>query len=171
MRALVGILLLAGCAASDPAPVAEAPTRGFRDASVPVASAALFDPDRFAGDWQVVARYPDADDCAARSVSYARVTPTQLTLREDCADGSQRAGRARHAGPGRLQLSPDLGGGARWVLWVDEGYRTAVLADPQGTGAWILDRGAAIPPDRLAAARIVLDFNGFDLKPLQEVTP
>lgn len=34
---------------------------------------------------------------------------------------------------------------------------------PPGTAGWILNRDPAIPPDRLAAAREMLDFNGYDL--------
>ena len=50
-----------------------------------------------------------------------------------------------------------------WVLWVDESYRTAVIGTPNGRAAWILNRDPAIPADRLAAAREMLDFNGYDL--------
>ena len=49
-----------------------------------------------------------------------------------------------------------------WVLWTDADYRTAVLGQPDGRAGWILNRDPEIPPDRLAAALTVLDFNGYD---------
>jgi len=55
------------------------------------------------------------------------------------------------------------------VLWVDEGYRTAVVGAPNGRSGWILNRDPQIPADRLAAAREILDFNGYDLSRLETV--
>jgi apolipoprotein D and lipocalin family protein len=58
------------------------------------------------------------------------------------------------------------------VLWVDEGYRTAVVGAPNGRVGWILNRDPDIPEDRLIAAREVLDFNGYDVSQLQRsMTP
>ncbi len=53
------------------------------------------------------------------------------------------------------------------MLWVDEGYRTAVIGTPDGSFGFVLNRDAAIPADRMEAARRVLDFNGYDLAQLQ----
>ena len=76
------------------------------------------------------------------------------------------------AGPARLKVSfPSVPFGASdyWVLWVDEGYRTAVVGAPNGKSGWILNRDPQIPTDRLNAAREILDFNGYDLDRLMEV--
>ena len=53
------------------------------------------------------------------------------------------------------------------VLWVDEGFRTAVLGTPSGSRAFILDRGATPAPDRLRAAREILNWYGYDLAQLE----
>jgi apolipoprotein D and lipocalin family protein len=82
-------------------------------------------------------------------------------------------GEARVVGPGRLEVSFDsvpFVNAPYWVLWVDDGYRTAVVGTPSGRAGWILNRDPQIPADRLEAARQVLAFNGYDLRRL-EMTP
>jgi len=87
-------------------------------------------------------------------------------------DGSVRStisGTAQVVGPGRLAVtfpSVPFGAADYWVLWTDEGYRTAVVGAPDGRSGWILNRDPNIPDDRLKAAREVLDFNGYDLSRL-----
>jgi apolipoprotein D and lipocalin family protein len=73
-------------------------------------------------------------------------------------------------GPGRLsvRLSGVPVAAPYWVLWVDEGYRTAVVGQPNGRAGWILNRDPVIPEDRWIAAREVLDFNGYDLSRLHQ---
>jgi apolipoprotein D and lipocalin family protein len=48
-----------------------------------------------------------------------------------------------------------------WVLWVDEGYRTAVVGQPNGRAGWVLNREPGDPAGPLDRAREVLDFNGY----------
>jgi apolipoprotein D and lipocalin family protein len=85
----------------------------------------------------------------------------------------QIAGEAVVVGPGRLEVKFDsvpFVSAPYWVLWVDEGYRTAVVGVPSGRAGWILNRDPQIPADRLEAARQILDFNGYDLTQLR-MTP
>jgi apolipoprotein D and lipocalin family protein len=154
-------LALVACAAP-------APTLLMRDPAVPVRSLAAFDLGRLAGDWTEVAHLaaPDTGPCA----------PGRLTVRSDgaalrldgalCLGGVRRpiSARAVAVGPGRLAVS----GFAEdwWLIWADDGARTAVLAAPSGAFAVVLDRGR-IGPDRLAAAREVLAFNGFAVSALR----
>lgn len=140
-----------------------------RDTGVPISSIAAFDATRFAGRWYEVARFPEpgAPGCAAAAatVDYQPRPDGGLDVARSCP---ATTGVARPAGPGRLAVS--LGGAPAepyWVLWVDEGYRTAVIGQPSGRAGWILDRAPAIPADRLAAAREILDWNGYDLRRLQ----
>jgi len=164
MRLLAGIALclVTACAAS-----------GFRNPDAPLSSMAVFDPVRFAGDWVKVAGYPSETNCLQESVHYSVVGPGALDTTTTCTDSGGRAasiGSARVIGPGRLRVSMK---GAiaqdQWVLWVDESYRTAVIARPSGQGAWVLNRTPAISPDRLAAAFDVLRFNGFDVTQMQSL--
>lgn len=156
---------MSGCSAIEQAaPVSQAIS--YRNQTQPIASKALFEPMRFAGDWRVVAGYPGPDLCQGGRLSI-EVTGAQFTETLRCPDRSEpRVLSGKSVGPGRYQA----GAQTRWVLWTDEGYRTAVIGTPDGSMAWILDRTARIPADRRAAARELLDFNGYDLSRLQEVS-
>ncbi|SLN23345.1 lipocalin/fatty acid-binding family protein [Pseudooctadecabacter jejudonensis] len=55
-----------------------------------------------------------------------------------------------------------------WVLWMDFDRRTVALGDPDGTFVAILDRSATGGTDRIAAAREILDWYGYDLGQLAE---
>ena len=172
--ALAALLALASCGAVVPT--------SYRDDSITIASSANFDAARYLGRWYEVARYPNPfqSNCAGSIAEYgASETPGQITVRNICLDASGQPtgeiiGTATDEGLGRLSVR--LQGvpvtAPYWVLWVDEGYRTAVVGAPNGRVGWILNRDPEIPADRLAAAREVLDFNGYDLSQLQRsVTP
>lgn len=156
---LIACAALVSCAAPKPL----APTRSFRAAEAPIGSAALFDVDRFVGKWRVVAEFPGAEGACGASVEWARIGPGFGRIR--CAGGAEALALS---GPGRFTGS---GSAPIWILWVDSGYRTAVIGTPDGRFGRILNRGAEIPPDRYAAAREILDFNGYDLAELTRVTP
>lgn len=169
---LLTLLLLAACGGERAAPVTT-----DRDPSAPFASIASFDPVRFGGRWYEVAAFPSVAAIACLS-SWTEYTPRPdgtLGLGRFCrsADGSvtQTAGRAIPVGPGRLSVTfaGDDGQPATWwVLWVDEGYRTAVIGTQSGRGAWVLNRDPNAPADRLAAAREILDFYGYDPSRLRQ---
>lgn len=159
--------LIAGCGAVAPS---------YRDRSVTIASSAAFDPSRYLGRWYEVARYPNPfqSDCAGAVVDYEAGEGGEILVRNVCLDAGGNAideitGTARVVGPGRLSVRLDGVPFAApyWVLWIDEGYRTAVVGQPDGRAGWILNREPEIPQDRLTAAREVLDFNGYDLSRLQ----
>jgi apolipoprotein D and lipocalin family protein len=171
MRALTAALplvvaaALAGCAAVAPA---------YRDTRVQMTSIAALDAARYAGRWHEVARYPVPFQagCGAATADYTLLSDGSLGVVNACpaASGERRIeGRAVPAGPGRFEVSfrglPFRG--PYWVLWVDEGYRTAVVGVPSGRAGWILNREPTIPPDRLRAAREILKWNGYDLTRLQ----
>lgn len=160
----LGVTLLAGCAQLPPQP-------GYRDGATIIASTTRFDAQRFAGDWVVRAAYPqDADlrgvaarqDGAAFSLLWHRCNTTG-----QCATVAEQW-PAQATGQGRYVLRAPKGKADRtlWVLWVDDGFRTAVVGTPDGTWGWILDRNTTGGADRIAAAREVLDFNGYDLTQL-----
>ena len=45
--------------------------------------------------------------------------------------------------------------------------RTLVIGTPSGEMGFILNRDGRLPADRLAAAREILEWNGYDLERLQ----
>jgi apolipoprotein D and lipocalin family protein len=158
-RLIVLALALAACAAPAPRPA-------YRDARVPIRSAAALDPARLEGRWTQVAALaaPGAPPCRGASLAFgpqgARVDGTL------CVDGTARrvAGAVRVIGPGRLAVAGEAA--PWWVLWLDEGARTLVIGTPDGSFGAVFDRGA-IPPDRMQAAREILAWNGYDLTRLQ----
>lgn len=149
-------LLVSACVGAGPAT-----DTGFRNADVPIWSAAAFAPAQIVGRWQQVAAYQAAADGKCRGGAL-EFRPASGGLAVDgvlCLNGSARkvSGVAQPAGPGRLALK---GQEDWWILWVDSGYRTLAIGTPSGRFGFVLDRGA-VAPDRLAAAREVFDFNGY----------
>ncbi|WGW02938.1 lipocalin/fatty acid-binding family protein [Tropicibacter oceani] len=146
MRALWGLVLLAGCAAKAPLPEVPVP---LRNPTVQVASQADATLDRLQGDWIVL---------------QGAGMPAGSRLRID-GQGVQVNGT-------RLSFVPEgygrfrLGEQAVWVHWLDADNRTAALGDPAGGRVWIMDRGGK-PAERLAAAREILEWYGYDLSRME----
>lgn len=167
------VVLVAGCGGQ------EGLFATYRDAGVPIASKALFEPERYLGTWYEIARFPVPFEagCVGVTAEYGPREDGGLSVRNTCrrADGTVRSvieGTAEVVGPGRLKVrfpSVPFVAADYWVLWVDEGYRTAVVGTPNGRAGWILNRDPVIPADRWAAAREMLDFNGYDVTRLEMV--
>ena len=159
--ALLSLAVTAACAAPPQ------PAEGFRDIAAPFASTQRFETERFLGEWVQVAGFAAPGEAvAAERHLYRRATTGQIVADVTGPDGAM----VRHVyaleGPGRLRrVAPE--GEALWVLWVDEGFRTAVLGTPSGSEAFVLDRSTTPAPDRLRAAREILDWYGYDLGRLQ----
>jgi apolipoprotein D and lipocalin family protein len=170
--AAVALAALSACAAVAP---------GYRDTSVQISSVATLDVTRYAGLWYEIARFPVPfqEGCVGTTADYTLRPDGTIGVLNTCREGvltgpvRQIAGEAVVVGPGRLEVKFDsvpFVSAPYWVLWVDEGYRTAVVGVPSGRAGWILNRDPQIPADRLEAARQILDFNGYDLTQLR-MTP
>ena len=158
--ALALLLVLAACGRGAPVPTAEIPS--FRDRAQPIASTTRGRPVDIAGEWMISQAYPGLPFAAPGT----RVT---VTLG---ADGTALWRFAGAGGTGEIATAPGLpgrfaprGAGAPelWVLWVDDDFRTAAIGTPDGRAGWIMDRPGAAAADRTAAAREMLDFNGYDV--------
>lgn len=177
---LIPLAFLAACSRGLPDEDVGGLLEVYRDTDVPIASKALFEPERYLGTWFEVARYPVPFEagCAGVTAEYGALPDGKISVLNTCRtlDGAVRStisGTAAVVGPGRLKVSfPSVPFGAAdyWVLWTDADYRTAVVGAPNGRSGWILNREPTIPDDRLNAAREVLDFNGYDLDRLLIVT-
>ena len=169
--ALAALALLAGCMA------APAPRMGYRAAGTPIYSNALFQPGQLAGRWVQVADFAPAGaaPCVAAGLNVTPGAAGRLALEADlCLGGERRrySGTAVVTGPGRVRFvaADPAGIGAEWwVLWVDTDNRTLVVGTPSGAFGIILNRTGTLPPDRMAAAREVLAWNGYDLNRLRPV--
>lgn len=178
MRQWIALALLAACGSAPKVPPEVAPV-SFRDLNAPIASQANFDATQFLGDWQVVAGYPVRHEagCEAISMTFASSGADQFLVRHNCQkfDGQQvLSGSADIIAAGRFRLTysgAPIPTAELWALWVDQGYRTAVIGSPDGQVGWILNRTSKIPEDRMNAAREILDFYGYDQTRLREIAP
>jgi len=157
---LIPLLLLVGC--TDPAVVT-----GFRNPQTPIYSSAVLTADRMVGQWAQVADLAVTEGCRRGDVAIAaRDGRLQIDGRLCLAGQAVVVARPMvPTGPGRFAVSgmPD----PWWVLWVDTDARTLLIGTPSGRFGFILNRGGALPADRLVAAREILDFNGYDVSRLR----
>lgn len=164
---LVALLVLTACVRTPE------PAHSFRNPATPIYSSAVLDAASLAGRWQQVGTFGDnPEGCKGGAVSFGVPVGQALPVEADlCLDG-QRAryrGQARLVAPGRLQLEGAVGALAEpwWVLWADADSRTLVIGTPSGRMGFVLERGGVTSPDRLKAAREILDWNGYRLAGLQ----
>lgn len=157
---IAATLVAAGCAAKPP------PATVIRDPDDQIASAVMFDPVRFADVWHVVAAYGSEAGCGPLAETWTPSGPGSFAVTGTaCAPSGARAfaGPAQLTGPGRITRQGLAGEEELWVLWVDADYRVAVIGTPDGQFGRILARSPDVRSDLMAAAREVLDFNGYDL--------
>jgi apolipoprotein D and lipocalin family protein len=147
---------LAGCAAKDVGyPTGAVP---LRNPTAPLGGTSRFDVGRFTGDWVTRA-------CMGPCVSSVSFTQS---LTGAVAETDARGSRAYLPdAPGILRATE--GEDVLVVMWVDEGFRTAVVGLADGSRASIIDRNGTGGADRMTAAREILDFNGWDVSQLRGV--
>lgn len=159
-------LALSGCfgkAPEVPAAVHQ-PAVPIRDASAPIWSIAQFTPARLAGDWRQVAGFGTAN-CQSGAMQFYQAGGQLQAKGSLCFAGRQQAisSPVQPTGPGRLRI----GGRDWWVVWVDTDYRTLAIGTPDGSFGFLLNRGGALPSDRMQAAAEVFDFNGYRISQMQ----
>ncbi len=157
-------LLLVGCAFAP----------SYRDTSVPITSMAMFDPEKYSGEWFEVASFPVVfqEGCSNTTATYVGLPDGKLAVLNECEtpEGTEQiAGQAEVVGPGRLEVRLEGVPFAAdyWVLWVDDSYETAAVGVPSGRAGWVLSREPDISPSRLQAAIDVFEFNGYDVERLE----
>lgn len=166
-------LALGACAAQVPVSVPLGPS--YRDQTAPIGITSRFDAKKFEGVWYVRAGF---DPSLARMAFRMIDTPKGPVMRLGafvcdpagvCGDYAEdlpvkRMGKGRYSVKMPNGLSREF-----WVLWVDEGFRTAVLGNKAGDFGWIVDRSTKGGADRMKAAREILDFNGYNVSQLRVV--
>ncbi len=139
----------------------------FRDTSRQIYSIVAFDPaaTASAGPWTQVAGFATAaTGCKSGSLTYSPGADGLHVSYALCLSGQRVEGQGRVEPAARFTL-PGVAA-PLWVLWADADMRTMVVGTPSGQFGFILNRGGAISSDRLAAARDILRFNGYDLDAL-----
>ena len=137
----------------------------YRDTGQPLSVTTRNDTSRLAGNWIVRAATPDDAGPIAVAFRNGDGADSFAITRRVCAANTCEARRTTYTaprlGPNRWRLAAPDAPTEIWVVWVDEGYRTAAFGTPDGSFGWILDRAATGGTDRLRAAREILEFNGY----------
>ncbi|MGG5819869.1 lipocalin family protein [Falsiroseomonas sp. HW251] len=170
-RALLALLLLAGCAAPD------------QRARPALQTVPAVDLSRYAGTWYEIAHFPNSFQdgrgrrCTATTASYALLPDGQVAVTNRCldaADGGREivatatAYAVEGSGNARLRVTffwPFYGD--YWVIGLDPEYRWAVVGAPERNYLWILSRTPALPAGDYAAAVGAAAAQGFDVGRLQ----
>lgn len=161
-RFIVGVVLVALAACT--APVQQ--VGGYRDTTALIGATSRFDLNRFAGAWTVREYFPTEHALTGFNViPGAGDTFTWTETIDQSSGAEQSATLGTMIGQGRFTL--DWDDRTYWVLWVDEGFRTAVIGTPNGRFGFIADRSPTGGADRIRAAREILDFNGYDVSQLR----
>lgn len=163
----LGLLILGGCASG-----AVTPGKTFRDVGQPLSVTTRGNGmTDMSGPWFIRAHFPN--DGSAAMVTFlpeyqggeaVEVRREGCNLSGDC-EAEAYVLRAEALGQNRWRLSGDSRDGPDelWVIWVDDGFRTAAIGAPDGSYGWIIDRRAEGGADRVKAAADILAFNGYDV--------
>lgn len=160
MYRLIALLLLAACAT---APKTVAVGR-YRAPDAPIYSNAVMDQNRLVGAWQQVAAF-GGEACKPGGAEISKGAGGLNIRYRLCESGVEMAGAGPMASDTVGRFTVPGQPGPWWILWADGDYRTLVVGSPNGRLGFILNRGG-FPPDRLKAARDVLEWNGYDLRRL-----
>jgi apolipoprotein D and lipocalin family protein len=157
------LVLVAACASGE----------RFRDTSVPMRTVAEVDLARYMGRWHEIARFPVffQEGCTDVTADYALRADGRVDVLNACVrDGERTEARAvaRSVDGSNARLKVRFlrvlpFEGDYWIVFLDEGYETAVVGVPSGSAGWILARTPEIAPERLETARAALAANGYDL--------
>ena len=157
---VLACLALIGCTQSSAPQI----TSGYRTGAAPIYSTAALPIARMLGTWRQVAGFGASAPCTTAPTLQIAAQGGSATARYDLCFGPNRrmgAGQLASGGAqGRYRL-PSLDA-PLWVLWIDEGNRSAALGTPDGAFGMIVSKDP-ISKDRMRAATEVLAWNGYDL--------
>ena len=178
MRFLVGLILLGGVACA-PAPESELKVlSSYRSFDTQIASQVNVTADRMAGDWVVRERF--AEQPGPVSGMELDVLPGGAlqwsVMGGDCTEevcfSTEKLVFLEPRGQGRWRpVGEGLGGFdvELWVLWMDFDDRTMAIGTPDGRFGLILDKSATGGVDRIAAARDIMKWFGYEVSRLEKV--
>ncbi len=163
----LAMLMVAGCGA-----VTDAPGAAFRDTGQPLSVTTRGNGiSDMGGPWFLRAHFPGDGGLAMvtflpdlNGAQAVEMRHEACLLSGDCETGTA-IWRADPLGLNRWRLTEAESGETKelWVIWVDDGFRTAAIGAPDGRYGWIIDRRPEGGEDRLAAAAEILAFNGYDV--------
>ena len=172
MKWAVGALVALALGACAPPPPKVTTLQSYRDRDALIGVTSRFDAKKFEGLWYVRQAFAPKSD----GLSFRMAQGGTMRMGATVCDASGACGTVAEdlavtrISKGRFRIAMPSGEAREfWVLWVDEGFRTAVLGNPGGTFGWIIDRSTTGGADRIIAAREILDFNGYDVSQLRVV--
>jgi apolipoprotein D and lipocalin family protein len=176
-RVLTGLVLviLAACTAEQ-----SVLTQGavLRDPSAQIASQTNVTADRMAGSWVIRQRFAsqsgplDVVTFSTLPNGALQMAQTRQTCDVDPCGNDQILVLIEPTGPGRwspVDVPVFFPREELWVMWMDFDSRTAAIGTPSGEFGWIMDKNSTGGGDRIAAARDIMDWFGYDVSQLQEV--
>lgn len=144
----------------------------YRDVDQPIAAVNQFEPEKYLGLWQEIARFPVVFEkgCFQVTAEYQKIDTDTVSVKNICrnSDGSVKSdieGKADIVGTGKLKVSFASVPFVRanyWVLGVRPDYSVAVVGAPNGKSGWILARKRGVLDADLSWAKSVLSKNGYD---------
>jgi apolipoprotein D and lipocalin family protein len=164
--AVIGLLLLGGCAALDKGPVG--------NAAVPQPAKPV-EIERYLGRWYELARYEAGfqKGCEGVTADYSLTAPGRIKVVNSCRKGSldgkpdQATGTAKVVeGSNNAKLRVSFFGpfyGDYWVLDRAEDYSWAIVGEPSGRYLWLLNRRPDPGVQELAAMKARVAAMGYDL--------
>ena len=179
MKRIIGALIfgfLAAC--TQDAPVLT-PVETFRDPAAQIASQTNVTADRMAGDWAIRQRFaaPTSPQTGMALTTLPNGALQLSILTGGCIDDACFEEEAlvlfNQTGPGRwTPVDPPVGliESELWVMWMDFDDRTAAIGTPSGAFGWIMDKSPTGGADRITAARDIMDWFGYDVSRLEEVS-
>jgi len=176
-RVVTGLVLvvLAACAAEQPVRTQAAV---LRDPSEQIASQTNVTAGRMAGRWVIRQRF--ANQSGPLGVVMFSTLPngalqmaqTHQTCSVDPCGRAQTLVLMEPTGLGRwtaVDAPIFFPREELWVMWMDFDSHTAAIGTPSGEFGWIMDKNPTGGGDRIAAARDIMDWFGYDVSQLQEV--
>lgn len=171
MKVTPGIVVVGGVVAGIGAAAGVAALR--RAATIPLTAVAHVDPQRYAGRWFEIARFPARFErkCEKNTTaSYHLVGPRHLRIVNACTRSDGRLevieGTARVVAPSNAKLavkfSPFMPAAPYWIIDLDEDYRYAVVGEPSRRYLWILARRTRLDAETLEGIYTRLRAKGYD---------
>ncbi|MBT8765716.1 lipocalin family protein [Metapseudomonas boanensis] len=176
LTTLLAALLLAGCASSGEGPV-------------PPRTVGMVDLQRYQGTWYELARLPMyfQRKCVQSEAHYSLQDDGSVGVLNRCrttgGDWIQVNGRAIPQVEGRTdklwvrfdnwitRLFPGIAKGNYWVLYLDDGYRTALVGNPNREYLWLLSRTPVVSQKTREQLLEVAQGQGYDTDLLIWRTP
>ena len=179
MKRVLAASILGFVAACTPEPPVLTPVEVFRNPAAQIASQTNVTADRMAGDWAIRQRFAaQTSPLSGMLLSTLPNGALQLSIitgqcLEDVCVEEETLVLFASTGPGRwTPVDPPAGliDDELWVMWMDFDDRTAAIGTPSGEFGWIMDKNLTGGADRIIAARDIMDWFGYDLARLEEVS-